>query len=781
MKSVIVPLYGLTSFLAAWLLFSAEPMIGKLVLPVLGGTPAVWSTCLLFYQAMLLCGYLLAHGLGGGERHDPRRIWVPSLVILASLVAAGYAMQPIALSPGSFGTVLSTERPALALLQFLFARAAVPLVFISATTPLVQSWFTKTRHHRARDPYFLYAASNTGSLLALLAYPILIEPNLGLSVQSGVWRIGFLILAILVFICGAAVPLLSSSRLIGGLDGTRDEHGFRQPAETETDTPLRLRSARVLKWLLLVFIPSSWLMGVTTYLTTDLAPIPLFWTIPLALYLLSFIAAFARQGEGIVRRASRVFPYVVVPLLLVMSAGFVHLFWIPLHLLAFLCGSLACHGSLARSRPAARHATVFYVIMAAGGFLGGIFNALVAPLVFSRVVEYPLAVTLACLVAPNLGSVQVGRGLKAWLSDLSLPLIVLLTAILVTNQAGLADSPLGILAVIAAAGLGTLACVTAGSRPIRFALTVGSVFAASGLTQAASGRLLYIDRNFFGVVRVTLDPERNAHRLFHGSTLHGQQSLDPALRDVPSTFFTRAGPIGQVFQAIGSRLEPQGTQIAIVGLGVGTLAIYARPGQHWVFYEIDVAVERIARDPRFFTYLNDSAAGSIGISLGDARLRLRDAPDHRYQLIVLDAFSSDAVPVHLLSREAIELYRSKLTKGGLLVFNLTNRYLDLDALMGRQAADADLVCRVRYDLTVSDDDKRIGKQPSIWAVLAENEGDLSSLASDPRWQIPTPRPGARTWTDDYSDLAGYLFLTPRRFWKRELKRGSPEKPRVDPG
>jgi hypothetical protein len=774
MKSMIVLLYGLTSCLAASLVFSAELLIGKLVLPVLGGTPAVWNTCLMFYQLMLLCGYLLAHGLEGYKRRDQDRVRVPSLVILAALVAAGYAMQPIALPSGSLDTALFANRPALALLQFLFAKAAVPLVFISATTPLVQAWFTMTGHPRARDPYFLYAASNIGSLLALVAYPFLIEPNLSLSVQSGVWRAGFLILAVLVFVCGAAVSLFSRSHFTGSSAVPFDEHAIPEPGETDAHSNSPLTPARVLKWLLLVFIPSSWLMGVTTYLTTDLAPIPLFWIIPLALYLVSFIVAFARKAEGIIRRAAGVFPYVVVPLLLVMSAGFVQLFWIPLHLLAFLCGSLACHGTLTRSRPAARHATLFYVIMAAGGLLGGIFNALVAPLIFTRVVEYPLAVTLACLVAPDLGSMGVGRGLKAWLSNLSLPLVVfLLTAILVTNQAGLVDSAVGVLAVIIAAGLGMLACVTAGQRPIRFALTVGSVFAASGLTQAASGRLLYIDRNFFGVVRVTLDPERNAHRLFHGSTLHGQQSLDPVLRKVPSTFFTRSGPIGQVFAAIGPRLEAQGTHVAIIGLGVGTLASYARPGQHWIFYEIDEAVERIARDPRFFTYLNDSDAGSIEISLGDARLRLRDAPDHRYQLIVLDAFSSDAVPVHLLSREAITMYRSKLTQGGLLVFNLTNRYLDLDAIMGRQAADLGLICRVCYDLNVSEEEKHVGKQPSIWAVLAESEGDLSLLDSDRRWQPPVPRAGTRAWTDDYSDVASYLLMTPGQLWGRELELRPP--------
>jgi hypothetical protein len=318
-----------------------------------------------------------------------------------------------------------------------------------------------------------------------------------------------------------------------------------------------------------------------------------------------------------------------------------------------------------------------------------------------------------------------------------------------------------------ATGLGLYSCVTARRRSIRFALVALAVLTASGLGPGVSGRLLHIERNFFGVVRVTRDIERNVHRLFHGSTLHGQQSLDPALRREPSTYFTHSGPIGQVFNAIQPRLEPPGERVAIVGLGAGTLACYAGPGQRWTFYEIDDAVVRIARDPRFFTYLQDCEADATDVVLGDARLRLRDAPDHAYLLIVLDAFSSDAVPVHLLSREAIRLYRAKLTSGGMLAFNLSNRYLDLDPIMARQSEDAGLVYRVRYDLNVSDEEKRSGKQASIWAVMTATERDLGALADDPRWQLSKPRPGSAVWTDDYSDLASYLLLTPGRLWRKE--------------
>ncbi len=518
-----------------------------------------------------------------------------------------------------------------------------------------------------------------------------------------------------------------------------------------------------LRWLVLVSIPSSWMMGVTTYLTTDLAAIPLLWVIPLALYLLSFVIAFSGWSAGLVRLAARALPLLVLPLVLVMTAGFVHAVWVPLHLLTFFAGATACHGVLARQRPAARYLSTYYVIIAAGGLLGGVFNALLAPMLFSRVVEYPLAVILASVVAPGRDGRLWQGTRKEWRTTALLPAIVfLLTALLTMSRVGLADSAFGALGIVIASGLGISACVTARRRPIRFALVVGAILLAGGLAQGPSGRLLHIERNFFGVVRVTEDRARIVHRLFHGSTLHGQQSLDPARSREPSTYYTSSGPIGQLFAAIGPKRDRPGTRIAVIGLGAGTLAAYAEPAERWTFYEIDPAIERIARDPRFFTYLRDCDAMALDVVPGDARLSLRDAPDHAYQLIVLDAFSSDALPVHLLTREAIQLYRSKLAEGGVLAFNLSTRYVDLDPVMGGQSHDAGLVCRINYDTELTQQEQDAGKQPSIWAVMAATDSDLGTLASDVRWRRLSLRPNARVWTDDDSDLARYLRWIPRR-------------------
>ena len=418
--------------------------------------------------------------------------------------------------------------------------------------------------------------------------------------------------------------------------------------------------------------------------------------------------------------------------------------------------------------------------IAAGGLLGGVFTALVAPLKFTRVVEYPLAIICACLMGPGAELCIRRTALRDWLSDVLLPAIVFfLTAILVTNQAGLAESLLGVLGVMIASGLGLLTCVTAARRPARFALTVAAVLLASSLSSGVSGRLIHVERSFFGVVRVTHDPELNTHRLFHGTTLHGQQSLDPALAHLPSTYFTRSGPIGQVFESLGARLEQPGSHVAILGLGAGTLATYARPGQKWTFYEIDPVVARIAGDPRYFTYLRDCRAESLDVTLGDARLRLREAPDGTFGLIVLDAFSSDSLPVHLLSREAIRLYRSKLVPKGVLAFNLSNRYLDLEPVLGRQAADAGLVCRISYDIVVSPEEERAGKQFSIWAVMANSTQDLHELAADPRWRAPLLHPASAVWTDDYSDLASCIRWLPLRTGRRTALPRSARETRQD--
>jgi hypothetical protein len=770
MKSGVMALFGLTALLAALLLFSVQPLIGKMAVPVVGGTPAVWNTCLVYFQSVLLCGYLVTHGVGFAGGNERWRVSTTFLVVLAALLAWGYSVQPIGIQASTGGWNQALSSRALVLLAVLGKSATLPLVLVSATAPLLQCWFALTDHPRARDPYFLYAASNSGSLLALLAYPLVIEPNLGVNAQTEIWRRGFLVLAILVLACGVIARRQCWSR--GVRDGAHEHEPSPEPrgGSGELDRGTILDAGILLKWLALVFIPSSWLLGVTTYLTTDMASIPLFWVIPLSVYLLSFVIAFSRVGARAASAARRLLPYLVMPLVLLMSSGMGHMVWIVLHVLTFFVGAVACHGALAQSRPGAQRVGAYYVVIATGGLLGGIWTALLAPLVFDRVAEYPLAVVLGCLITLGSQARHEGRAVKEWVGDLLFGGVVfLLVLILATNQLGLAESVLGVIGVMVASGLGILACVRARGRPIRFVATVASILAASSFARGPNGRLLHVERNFFGVIRVTSDDERNAHRLFHGSTLHGQQSLAAKLRCEPSTYYTRSGPMGQLFEVLAPRLVEPGAPVGIVGLGVGTLASYSQSGQRWTFYEIDPAMERIARERRFFTYLADCPEGMVGVILGDARLRLQDAPNHAYRLIVLDAFSSDVVPVHLLTIEAIRLYRAKLAQGGVLALHLTNRYLDLEPVVGRQAESEGLICRIRYDLHVSAAEKRAGKHPSIWAVMAESGHDLGDLMVDARWCSPALRKGSPAWTDDYSDLASYLILTPGQRWQRESR------------
>ena len=367
----------------------------------------------------------------------------------------------------------------------------------------------------------------------------------------------------------------------------------------------------------------------------------------------------------------------------------------------------------------------------------------------------------ACLVLAfrrdEASAEEVGR------RDFYLPAVIgLLTAALCANVGGIAARGLGVIATMAASGLTVLVAVDHRRRPVRYALTVGALLLASSLDTAMSGRVLVRERDFFGVLKVTEVAEGRVHRLFHGSTLHGQQSLELSRRREPSTYFDRSGPIGQVFAWFDARPGSDGSAVAVTGVGAGSLATYARAGQSWTFFEIDPAVVRIAGDPRFFTYLSDCRAASLDVVIGDARLSMARIPDRRFSLIVLDAFSSDAIPVHLLTREALALDRRKLTGGGMIVVNITNRYLDLSPVVARLARDAGMVCRVRFDPPDKVAEKATGKQGSIWAVLAVGVEDLGPLAKDPLWYTPEPGREGRVWTDDSSNILDLIQFGPRR-------------------
>jgi hypothetical protein len=742
-------LFTVTLFVSSALLFAVQPMFAKMVLPRLGGTPATWITCLLFFQSALLAGYAYAHWSASslGPRAQP--------LVHGALLLGALAVLPVAVpsgwTPGSAGAPVGW------LLALLVVSVGLPFFVVASTAPLLQRWFAGVRHPAAEDPYFLYRASNVGSMLALLAYPVLIEPGLRLADQSRLWTAGYLGLVVLTAWCALA-PRSSAflARSSTANDGRRaedaDGEGHSEDAGSE---PLGL--GRRARWVALAFVPSSFMLAVTTYITTEIAAVPLLWIIPLAIYLLSFIVVFARKPFLLSELAGQLQVVVVLELvfLVLLEATEPVLLVVATILVALFLSALVCHARLADDRPPSGRLTEFYLWVAVGGALGGVFNAVVAPVAFDSVVEYPLAIVLACLLRPPRASPpRSSRSRRpAWPQrsgrlDLAVPAaigVATLALVGLGRAAGLESVTARGVAFAAA----LLACAVVYSRPVRFGLAVGAVLVAGALASGADRDTLYADRTFFGVLRVDRDDSRHLHRLVHGNTMHGAQSLEPARRLEPLTYYDRSGPVGDVFRSVP--VAASATDVGVIGLGTGTLACYGRPGQHWTFYEIDPAVEDIARDPRLFTYLRDCPPAS-DVRLGDARLSITEAPAGRFGMIFVDAFNSDSLPVHLITRQALAVYLDRMADGGVVVVNVTNRYLDLRPVIGALARDAGLTGVVRDDLRTTDEDRARAKTGSMWIALARRPADLGPLVGDPRWEPLPVRSGARAWTDDFSNL-----------------------------
>jgi len=755
-------LFAVTMFVSAGLLFCVQPMIAKMMLPILGGSPQVWIVCMLFFQALLLAGYVWAHWITSW----PKTRW-QVLVQVALILIAGVFL-PIRISGMVVASVPREQDPTPWLIGVLLLTVGVPFFVLSATAPLMQKWFSATGHSGGKDPYFLYGASNLGSMLALLAYPVWMEPRFSLGGQSWVWAGGYAVLALLMIVSATVVIRRSKMEDRGSQESVQidPQSPILNPQSSILHSPSSIFNpqssltwSRRLRWLVLAFVSSSMMLGVTMYLTTDIAPIPLLWVIPLAIYLLSFILVFARQSIVPHRLMVRILPVVALVLMFLLFAEDMKPpIWllIPLHLLMLFTTAMVCHGELARDRPPTEQLTEFYLWLALGGVLGGVFNAIIAPLIFRRVLEYPLAIVLATLLRPR---VMPSEGRRRWfhkwtpktsptLLDWLMPLGLALLAcgtVLIVPRLGLKS---GQWSVGLMAGVPAVICYFFVDRPLRFALGLGAILMAGFLYTGTQGKTIFRERNFFGVVRVTEDRDREYIQVVHGSTIHGRQSRDPARRHEPLAYFHKSGPIGKAF-ALFNPTHPT-ARIGVIGLGAGSLACYAQPKQQWTFYEIDPAVEHIA--DTYFTFLQDCEAGRPEVILGDARLRLQEAADGYYDMIVLDAFSSDVVPVHLLTRQALRLYLSKLDPAGILCFHCSSRYLELKPVLANLARDAGLICLGREDLSVTREEKKQGKEPSQWVMMARPEADLDKLTKRSLWEPMLGQEGARVWTDDYSNI-----------------------------
>jgi hypothetical protein len=711
-------LYCSAIFLNSCLLFLVQPLCAKMLLPLLGGTPAVWNTCMVFFQAGLLLGYAYAHALPrwlGVSRH--------ALLHMVLLIAASFTL-PISLPD----EVAWGWHPVLWLLASLALAVGVPFVLLAAGAPLLQRWFVCRHHGTPPDPYFLYAASNLGSFLALGLFPFVLEPWLTLRQQSDLWRFGFLAVTALMAFC---VPL-------------RVQEAAVSAASAESSPAWRQRG----RWVALSLIPSSLLLSVTTHVTTNIAAIPLLWLIPMGLYLLTFTAAFASRQLVSHALLVRWLPMLVIVVVIVLLSEATQPLALVLgiHLLGFVWLALLCHGELARTRPAAAHLTDFYLCLALGGVLGGALNALIAPLIFTGLTEYPLLIVAACYF----GMAPPSRPNRAdWLWAVGIGALAA-ASILLIQPYWPAKTELTTLGVVAMLGVPFGLCYITQARPVRFALSLGAILLASVLQHGAHGTTVYRERSYYGIHRVT--EKDGLRRLVHGDTVHGQQSLDPERRREPLTYYSKIGPIGDLFRAFKGDARLQ--RVGIVGLGAGSLAAYSQRGDDWTFFEIDPSVRHIAEDPNLFTYLND-ARGTIGSDLGDARLQLKKSTQ-MFGVLIVDAFGSDAIPLHLLTREAMQVYLDHLEPNGLLAFHVSNNYVDLEPVLARlaEAAQPRLVGYIRRHGGLSSQEEAQGIMPSDWAVFGRNGDDLEPLLakSAGQWRPVKTRANVSLWTDDHSNL-----------------------------
>ncbi|MBY0230943.1 MAG: hypothetical protein K2W96_16780 [Gemmataceae bacterium] len=950
MPVVMLGVFALTLFLSASLLFLVEPMIGKMMLPLLGGTPAVWNTCMLFFQVVLLAGYAYAHWT---TKHlGPRKQAVLHLGVLLLPLLFFLVNGPLTVNQSLIAG--REANPVLALLVVLSVTVGVPMFVICTSAPVLQRWFAATDHPAARDPYFLYGASNLGSMLGLMGYPFFIEPAFTLAVQRHYWAWGYAGLVGLTALCAwfmwrsrpaasrAAAGTAPSTAVTPAKEGVAKAPAPSAAADLLDREAAPITWMRRLRWITLALVPSSLMLGATTYITTDIASMPFLWVLPLSLYLLTFIIVFAVfspmtqnafvavgvwalagflgfwltpqffSSDSIIRMAIMlgslaaigwafmifslrdkelihhvmvmIMPLLVLLLLFLMLAeiGGTSI-WakIALHLATFFVVSMVCHGEMARDRPAPQHLTEFFLLMSVGGVLGGLFNALVAPMVFNSVIEYQMMMMVACLLVPALGAsrdslwarradlalgtvfIGVG-GLLLWMFWLEfdempswkdLPLghwgqaLALLVPALAFGAAAAwqgwgtppsepgekpqkhwADRvldvalPLGLLVLVLGLywglpargvrsrvasfaavlgletdqfrniltfGLPAVLCYTFVERSVRFGLGVGAILLAAGMSQAIKEGAIYQDRSFFGVLKVedgwSKYPEDGSFtarwprdyfrvtRLVHGTTLHGKQFDEPALRNLPSSYYHSTGPVGQLMRAY-NRDPKRG--IAVIGLGTGTTAVYALRGQTLDYFDIDSVVVDIAFDTnRFFTYVEDAEDRGVDVNmvLGDARLtfdpsgsrprmkplrkrqgepvparKLHDRSltgDMKYGLIFADAFSSDAIPVHLLTKEAVAIYLRRLLEDGVICVHISNRYLDLQPVLANivEALRKEGVRDEKGELLeavpdlvgyhMSDDDETApGKSRSHWIAISRSKKHLEKLWHIPLWQ-----------------------------------------------
>jgi hypothetical protein len=724
-------------FLSAALLFAVQPMFTKMVLPRLGGAPGVWSVAMVFFQAALLAGYGYAHLL---TKYAPGRRSV--MIHLGLLVVACFWL-PLSIA-SSWGRP-PVVGEAFWLLGLFAVSIGPPFFALAANAPLLQAWFARTDHPSANDPYFLYAASNVGSFLALLSYPILIEPLITLTGQTWIWAAGFIVLILLIAGCGY---LLWQSP---------DQAPTAVPASAATPSAAEAAPptwGNVVRWVFLAAVPSGLLVAVTAHISTDVAAVPLLWVIPLALYLLTFVIVFSRQPIIPHWLVVEVQPVFVLALLAVIIYEPIRIIVgiMAVHLVVFFVMTLMCHGELASRRPPARYLTSFYMWMSFGGMIGGIASGLAAPYAFNWVAEYPILIALAVLCRPGL----------TWPKTTWQQIIVFGSIVLAVIGYALFrqfEQEIDVQTYHFMLGGLLILTVLFWRDPVPFTVIIATVLAAHHYVQEGGSKLTL--RSFFGVLKVNETSNGQFRTLSHGTTLHGGQRIrdrqgKPVTgRPQPTMYYYDGSAIAQGMDAARAVKGGGPINYAVIGLGTGSLICRSQPGDKAAYYEIDQLMVRLSRDMGLFTFLKECGQ-DVPIIMGDARLTLADAPDGAYDIIVVDAFTSDAIPIHLLTKEAMAIYKRKLSPQGIVLIHISNRHLELGSVVTGIAAANDMVTRISESGDVVEDDSDYKFLGTV-TVSARKDEDFGPIAKSQYWELQQPNPRQRVWSDDYSNIVGALI------------------------
>jgi hypothetical protein len=760
--------YWISIFLGAFLLFSVQLLLGKYFLPWFGGTPAMWTTCMFFFQTLLLAGYAYAHALARWFTPRTQGYLHSALLLTALIVLALMAvMWGTPITPSASWRPHSSDHPVWSLTVLLAMSAGLPYFVLSSTGPLLQSWFTRT--HPGRTPYRLYSLSNLGSLLGLLTYPFLVEPWFSLRTQARIWTVGFFLFAVVCGYCALWMGKTSVS------PKTTSQRLARQQAVEVESAQTKPTLGSHLLWLSLAACASVMFLATTNQICQDVAVVPFLWVLPLSLYLLSFIVCFDEPrwySRAVFHPAFAVAIFLACLLLLGWGVRSIFL-QIAAHSFVLFACCMVCHGELARSKPNSRHLTSFYLMVALGGAVGGVLVALIFPHIFRSFWEYQLGLWLSALLL----FVVLARDKSSWLywSRWGLPGIAVAAALLPGTPSAVMlgrKEFLGLLPVLPV--LVAAYFLTRGSRkgfdPSRARaipvycgtalLVVGAMFIFTARNQTRNSAIL--TRNFYGVLNVReLNPDRpdwRAYSMFHGRISHGYQFLSESKRHLPTGYYGLTSGIGLAWVGLQTHLSsganPQHLRIGIVGLGIGTLAAYGNPGDYIRFYEINPEVTRVAHDARYFSYLNDCRAG-LEVIPGDARLsmesELKSRQPQDFNLLAIDAFSGDAIPVHLLTEEAFQIYLQQVKSDGIVAVHITNTYFDLRPVLQRVAERF----KLRYALLHTDGDGGVTSY-SDWVLLSRDPTIVDSLPGAAGNLGGPVKPKFALWTDDYSNLFSVL-------------------------